>query len=148
MWQRIQTVYMALAAILLLVTALTDIPAVYAPSKPGGDNIIGISVQNMANGSAGSYKSNFPMLYLCILAVGALVNILQFRDRKKQMTVSLLIAVFTALYYLLIILGVKDMSAFHPLGGFLPATAAILMFLAWVQIRKDDKLVKSLDRFR
>lgn len=98
--------------------------------------------------------------YLGVLAIAAvivaLVSIFQFKNRLNQMKLGALNALIMASclglsFYLV----TQNESSFSPdssgtisLGFYLPAFAMLLNILANRFIRKDEKLVKSVDRIR
>jgi hypothetical protein len=82
------------------------------------------------------------------------VTIFLYNKRKIQMnicwlTIILLVGENVAMY--LITEKYKNLlmvEASYKIGFVFPLVAAVLVFLAFVNIRKDERLVKSLDRLR
>ena len=98
--------------------------------------------------------------YIAVLAVAAIIvawiSIFQFKNRLNQMKLGALNALIMASclgisFYLIY----QNEASFSPetagsisLGFYLPAFAMLLNILANRFIRKDEKLVKSVDRIR
>ncbi|HQW12101.1 MAG TPA: DUF4293 domain-containing protein [Saprospiraceae bacterium] len=150
MIQRIQSVYLFLAA--LLMSALF-LPAFdFAQYKENG-NPNGI----FADGTYNTYDN----IILIVLVSGAilltLINIFVYRNRKLQLllsrlTIFLMLTMLIAsgvLFYLNFENRQNEMSFVHArFGLLLPIVAILLMFFAGKYIRKDEALVKSMDRLR
>jgi peptidoglycan/LPS O-acetylase OafA/YrhL len=77
-----------------------------------------------------------------LVAVGALIAIFLYKKRKNQLKVcyGLLVAVLA----LCVLLFAKHVI----FGGLLYTGGLLLVILAILAIRKDEKLVRSLDRLR
>lgn len=95
-------------------------------------------------------SDNFGILLLTIaLAVGILAIIFLYKNRKAQIKYTLIamaVSIITAVIYFF---AKKDfVSGTYSFGAILPIAIPVLLgFAAW-NIRKDEKLVKSLDRLR
>jgi len=102
------------------------------------------------------------MMYVLGLAITAsivaFINIFKFNNRKLQLKIaminSLLIIIYTVLVYLFVpkqaanLLG-TNITGFHfQFGFFMVIPALIFNILARVFIKKDETLVKSVDRIR
>ncbi|MCK9639459.1 MAG: DUF4293 domain-containing protein [Prolixibacteraceae bacterium] len=154
MIQRIQTLYLLIAA--LLVASLFFVPFAELTGKDGAQylfNISGITV-NSSNGSA-ILDSTWPVLVLvCLSLIILVISIFLFKNRITQIRVSYINISF--------LFGLKALMYYYtwsgnnlPAGGLhskiystLPLIAAILVFIAIRNIRKDENLVKSIDRIR
>jgi hypothetical protein len=151
MIQRIQSIYLLLAAVLVLVgclmplaTASGDATALAAT----GDNFF----------ADGVYRTTeFPAGWLFLSVVGMIgLTIFRYQNRTKQMfSVSLLI-IFTALciillgslgYYYAQRLPEGTMAQLAPGGAVWPVSIVFLL-LANRAIKKDEALVRSSDRLR
>lgn len=143
MIQRIQSVFMLLAAGLLgLEFALP-----FASSQSNGSGFFSDSVYNV-------FDSN---ILLAIVASGILLSIVAiflFKNRKLQSSLimgsAFLCVVLLATGY---ILASNDQSGALSglklgLGAFLPIGSTICLILANRFIKKDENLVKSMDRLR
>ncbi|PQJ10557.1 hypothetical protein CJD36_011315 [Flavipsychrobacter stenotrophus] len=97
----------------------------------------------------------FPaFLVAIVITLLPLVAIFMFRKRKQQMAmcgVSLL-SITTFLSMMLAKVGnlvpANAIDGTYWIGAALPVVAFIFIILAMAGIRKDDKLVKSMDRLR
>ncbi|MDT0646743.1 DUF4293 domain-containing protein [Zunongwangia sp. F260] len=136
MLQRIQTVYLFLAAIVSL--GLIFVFYLW-------ENSIGETV----------YAEDELMVFIMFLLSGALslVSIFMFRNRKLQFVLGrlnillnfFLLGVFV--YWLLNVPGEQDISE-KGIGMFLPIISIVFLVLANKAIKKDENLVKSVDRLR
>lgn len=151
MIQRIQSIYLLLAAVVLgasfflpLATATGDTAALAAT----GDNFFADGVYQAQEFPAGwSWLVGALMVALVIF---------RYKDRKKQMFSTGMAAVYVAL--LLVLFGALGFYY----ANSLPAGAAahvstgsaglpvslVLLFLAYRAIKKDEDLVRSSDRLR
>jgi hypothetical protein len=83
------------------------------------------------------------------LALGALVLIFLFKQRIQQMKFTLIAAGVAVINLVLFYLQTKSFTTgFLSFGAIFPMAAPVLLGLAWWNMRKDEKLVKSLDRLR
>ena len=152
MIQRIQTVYLVLAALLLGLTFAFPF-ATYTLSQ--GDvifNAYGVTENDV------EINTFFPYYIVIALSMGlALFSILQYKKRKLQITVGrflyLLLAVtiafvFIDFYSLKGQFEVDSNSVSYGVSMFLPVAALPILFMANRNIRKDEDLIKSLDRLR
>lgn len=101
--------------------------------------------------------SHIPSLLILIVAVLLpLVAIFSFKNRKKQVNMTMLGMVATIGFMALMVMRVSNINNSDPLpsdgsyqiGFVLPVLAIVFLFLAIRGIKKDEKLVKSLDRLR
>ena len=152
MIQRIQTIYLVLATLILGLTFAFPF-ATYTIEQ--GDivfNAYGVSE------NVGEINTFFPYYITIALSMGlALFSLLQYKKRKVQITVGrfvyLLLAVtitfvFVDFYSLSGKLEVESGMVSSGVGMFLPVAALPILFMANRNIRKDEDLIKSLDRLR
>ena len=156
MIQRIQTIYLVLTTLLLGLTFAFPF-ATYSLDQ--GDvifNAYGVSE------NAGEVSTFFPYYITIALSMGlALFSILQYKKRKVQIKVGrfiyLLLAVTIAFvfidFYSLKGQFENDSTAVstavsYGVSMFLPVAALPILFMANRNIRKDEDLIKSLDRLR
>jgi peptidoglycan/LPS O-acetylase OafA/YrhL len=95
-------------------------------------------------------KENMPILILTVLvSVEALIAIFLFKNRKRQLRLTLLCLLLSVLVIILYFLQVKNYSqGTYNLWAVFSFAVPILLILAARGIRRDEKLVKSLDRLR
>ena len=142
MIQRIQTIFLFLAGVAF--TSVILLP--FATSDQTGPGVF----------RDGEYTiMDIPTLqiltYVAILAV--LIGIFMYRRRRVQLRVGygiillgLVIPIVAYLYYHSPDAAVADVEI--ALGGFMPVMAALCVVVATYYIRKDERLVKSMDRLR
>jgi len=148
MIQRIQSIWLLLAAIVILI--LLFIPTVGAISDKG-EYILYAS--GLKQTGAPQQTTNIPLLAFTVL-VGliSLANIFNFRNRKLQIRIaSVNIILILGLSFWMSQLvnnvdGLKELNI-EP-GIFLPLLGVIFSALAIRGIKKDEKLVRSADRLR
>lgn len=136
MLQRIQTIYLLLAAI--CSAGLIFLFALWSNSE-------GVEV----------YAQDHWSVFAMFLASGALslISIFMFKNRKLQFVLGrlniilnfFLLGVFV--YWSLSLPGEMDISE-KGIGMFLPIISIVFLVLANKAIKKDEDLVKSVDRLR
>lgn len=156
MWQRIQTVFLLFVIMSLL--AMLFLPVW---SKEAGDEMFviypfsaGVIHETMA------VKSYFPYIFVGVLIVLAIIvafyEITRYKKRISQMKLgalnSLIITIALVLEIYLIVAAQKEwnpeIQGAYRIGLFMPAAAIIFNMLANRNIRKDEKLIRSVDRIR
>lgn len=150
MIQRIQTVFLIFA--FLFTGLLFFIP--FAGFVAG--NIYSISFLGIisANGGAQIQQPYWLTAIGTVIAIIILITIFLFKNRKLQMKLTLFsmiaaIALNGAMF--LVLNNYKSILASEPVykvGFVFPLIAAMLLFLAYRSINKDEQLIKSLDRLR
>ena len=141
MIQRIQTIWLFLAAIAGFF--LTKLP--------------------LYEGSTGAvpvtYTATESLLLFALTIVAALlafVSIFLFKNRKQQMRFSLLGMLLSIMLTGLVVYMFDSFKTANPgftkssysWGALLPVAMIIFFIMAWSNMRKDEKLIKSLDRLR
>jgi hypothetical protein len=158
MIQRIQTVYLTasvIACVLLFTFPMAkfnnDVQGIYILSA------IGIKYLNMVDPPIFvNFWLTFPMLILSIASIIlTAVAIPLYKKRKSQLILVnisfLLNIILIALVYLYYTGYVEKLSKVLPsyqFGIFLPIISMVMLVLANRAIRKDEALVKSVDRLR
>ena len=91
---------------------------------------------------------------IAFLAAGgvSLITIFLFKNRKLQMSLSIVAIVATVIGLGLGLFSFLNDSANEQaalgLGSLLPILMIIFSFLGWRSIKKDESLVRSMDRLR
>jgi len=156
MIQRIQSVYLFLIVVLagltvgLPVVGLINVKANLLYTM----DIRGISLIQPTGEAV--YQSSTSMLstFAAVFGTIALITIFSYKNRVKQIRLSVLNFLFMIGYYVALFFYVwmtcKDLSAeWHVrIAAIFPLISMILNYLAIGAIGKDEKLVKSLDRLR
>lgn len=142
MIQRIQSVWLLLAA--LVMAGIFYFP-VYKFS--GATSMLPLTIGNDFLG----------IILACLSIILSLVTIFRFKNRKSQSGLTWLNILICIGLQGWLFLGISrelskperaNVPGFYWIGTFLPLLTLILLFLAKAGIRKDEKLVKSLDRLR
>lgn len=146
MIQRKQTLFLLLAAILLLVT----------PFLPLGTIVSADSSESYSPFSAicndGNYSAIGYAIVLILAAIIAIIDIFLWKNRPLQMRIATLDLLMVILSYGVFFLyrstAGDDIRYLLCIANFLPIAAIFSLSLAIQGIRKDEKLIKSLDRIR
>ena len=102
-------------------------------------------------------SGHYGLLLLALLMTALpLISIFMFKNRKQQRSLALLNIVVCAgfIAWMMMFIANETSKAAAPVhgsyqvGAVLPVLSVIFSFLAISGIRKDEKLVKSLDRLR
>jgi len=157
MIQRIQSVYLLLASLVLSVTFFFPI-AEFIGEK---DSLIlyVFKVVSLVPDSANVYDLMFIMPLLGIVSgtiLFSFITIFMFKNRHGQLKIirfmMLLIAIMiglTFLYYYDILESASGaIPNFVQIGAFAPLISLIFLFLAYKGVLKDEKLIRSADRLR
>ena len=142
MIQRIQTIWLLLAAIAGFF--LTKLP-LYEGSTGSGLPV--------------TYTATESLLLFALTIVAALlafVSIFLFKNRKQQMRFSLFGILLSIILTGLVVYMFDSFKTANPgftkssysWGALLPLAMIIFFIMAWNNMRKDEKLIKSLDRLR
>ncbi len=93
---------------------------------------------------------NIPILLLTVLSVvTSAISIFLFKNRKKQTTICFLNLLLSIIIIVLYILQVKKFTTgSYSLTSLLAFSIPIWLILALAGIRKDEKIIRSLDRLR
>lgn len=156
MLQRIQTVYLALAVIALMLVFFVDVAHFTDPS--GIESQLNYYSLNKANGETSSPELGLlPVSILSITAALLFVSITRFRNRDLQRKlvrfsyILILLSVIATWYFVdqnYWVLEIQEPDLTYHVGFYLPFVAFAFAFLANRSIKKDEELIKSLDRIR
>ncbi len=156
MIQRIQSVYLLLAAMAVFSVFLVDVARF--TDAAGNANSLGLYRLKLASGEIKSVSASLlPILLLSLAGALQLFSIFAYRNRRRQMQlvrfsyIALLTGVaaiwyFTDQNYWSLQLAEPDLS--YRAGFYLPFVSFAFAWLANRAIRNDEELVKSLDRLR
>ncbi len=155
MIQRIQSVYLLLAGLVLL--ALFIFPVINNLILNGhADSFTAAGIYEVINGVR-TKTSSFMMLSIAtvVAALLPLAGIFLYRNRKQQASYCYIVIVLIIGYSFYLTETVKTVagdvtlrSENYGLGMILPSIAIVLVFLAIRGINRDEKLVRSADRLR
>ncbi len=148
MIQRIQTLYLALAAVLL---SLLFLPT-FSPIKV---------IETLTSGETTTFNvtavNNLPLLFFAVIAlIFVVMAVFLFKNRKIQILIAAIAALWSTVIQGVLIYQKMQLTqkvaatstVSYSLGMMLPFLALLLTVLAIVAIRKDDAMVKSSDRLR
>lgn len=159
MIQRVQTLYLALATLCGLLTFVLPYAGYFVGDvKVAEYAMFGVfRLQSDVLEMSGPYV--FPAWALGILCTLApIAAITQYKRRPVQHKLARLCMLSFTGYVVYLLFGINEVHAvlfgesqadtLHQLGFYMPVAALALCFLAIRGIRKDEALVKSLDRIR
>ena len=151
MIQRIQSVYLLLVAILLVVAVCLPVGQFI-----GSDGAAHVFKPLGVTSADGNFQSTWGLFGLLLLsAVIALCTIFLFRNRMLQIRMTifsslLLIGYYIAFFVFMFILK-KDLNAMGFQIGWalcLPAVCIILDYLTFRAVYRDELMVRAADRLR
>ncbi len=156
MLQRIQTVYLLVAAVLMSLMLFLPMAEI-APDGMGIYLVLGKGWLLAAGvGTADLAMATWPVFILAmVLALLPLINIFFYRNRKLQLRISVYSIILAfglmGLIYYYFVIGFRQLD--DPVYAIrfpiiVPAIYIVLTYLAFRGIRKDEMLVRSLDRIR
>jgi hypothetical protein len=156
MWQRIQTVFLAIVALAMAATIFFPV-WVYLPGTENAHLLYPMHYTVKQNGV--SNIQYFPYSLTAIFAVAsatlALVSIGKYKNRLLQRKLGALNSLFMAatvgcsFYFANQLMHSHDaIGQQYSLGLYLPIVAVIANFLANRFIMRDEKLVRDSDRLR
>ena len=157
MIQRIQTLFLALAVIL-------NVAGLFLPLWSGGSGdmaqtVMGLSVESGGEATVFSEHENTTMMiahtayvgFTVLSSVWLLLVIFQFQNRQKQMRrtfMGMLMICLEILGLVWLTMQIQAEGAGPEYGWAAPIAALALAWLAARRIKKDDDLVRSVDRIR
>lgn len=158
MIQRIQTVYLFLVAVLTAMTTIFEM----AFFKLGEEVIYSYSIYKITPQDGGEVQvpGNWITQIILVSAVFLLsiVIITRFKNRKLQLKLgainyllltTFIISTYFSVENLPFIVGMgDDITTIYYVGFYLPIAAVTFQFLANRGIKKDEELVKSVERLR
>lgn len=136
MWQRIQTLYMSVVVLLAICLLFV------------------FEVGVGANGVALLGKDIVLVFFQSVLTILiVIVAIMQFKNRQNQFVlnrVAILIQFFLLGFFVYRALSMpgEGLTSEKGIGAFVPIVSIVLLALANRAIKKDEDLVKSVDRIR
>ena len=146
MIQRIQTVWLLVAGLVAAGIFYFDLFSI-TYMQDGKELTKGVSIM---------YNYLLSILGFSLVAA-PLITITQFKKRKVQSSLALVAIILNVVFLAFYLFSTNNFSTTvgHPIeslsytiGSFLPLVSIIFLILAIRAIKKDEKLVKSLDRLR
>lgn len=153
MIQRIQTVFLIIAAILLAFVAFMPFASIVGS---GNDTIYELGLKGLINSANGQLVFNaLPMAILIILCLAlCVITIVLFKKRMIQIRLCVVNIVLLVgleglmFYYVRAAQSAVGEAISYSIVFIFPLAAAILIYLALRAIGRDEALVRSLDRLR
>lgn len=149
MIQRIQTVYLFVATVLLAIAM--SVPVGYFYTETSVAVLSNLSV--IAADGTSNYTPGVMFVLLFIAALLAFVTIFFYKKRMRQIRLAIFSNVVLVAYYLIV--GIYAYSVLAAYGSFTPSWAICLPFISlvlnWLAIRgikNDEKLVRSYNTIR
>lgn len=153
MIQRVQTLW--LLAVLILQSLIWFLPFASFSMASGQD--LNVALQSLPDTVEGAF-TGYLSLYVCwaIAVLSALIGIFLFKKRRQQMKLcvygmisSVLFAIFAWITaFKLADATQAELHMGSSLSLFMPVLSLLCFVLALRYIRKDEALIKSLDRLR
>ena len=151
MIQRLQSLYLAVAALLVAALFFLPIGNYLLPDK----SVISLHHDGITEHGALNIASSLVTIMLSITIVYTLISIFLFSNRRLQMKICLGGIVIDVLLcctilYVFFTLGseIPGSKSMIRLTQMFPLMAAVLQYMAYVAIQKDEDLVQSADRIR
>lgn len=154
MWQRIQTVFLAVVVISMI--ALIFMPIwVYAPETENSHQLFALHYTEKTNGVANTVYMPYAITAMLAIATAtvAFISIGKFSNRVLQMKLGVLNSLLMLGTMVAIVVFVLDLAKAHQGGqygsGFwMVAIGVAANFLANRFIRRDEKLIRDSERLR
>lgn len=151
MLQRIQTLYLLIAAVLMAVVTFTG-NVVFATSN----TVFTLTFNGVLKGTDQTMVyTTWPLVALSLFtAVLAVVGVVLYKKRMLQIRISIFNLILMVGYIPMLIYYIIDINkelgttSSYKIPVVFPVISAILTFLAIRAIGKDEALVRSLDRIR
>lgn len=151
MIQRIQTIFLLITAILMAVTVFSPLASV--KSTEAGNVFILLTCGIESASPAFKTWGVFTFAVLGVLI--PLINIFLYKRRKLQMKMGTLTSLIIIMFYITFYVYLNSLTANHPFvydnlqyGIIFPLIALIFNILSILRIKKDEKLIQSLNRIR
>lgn len=151
MIQRIQTLFLLAAAILSGLLLSGDLVRLTA----GDSAVFGLSFMGMVGQGGEVVQRLWPMtVILAVVPLLAFVAIFLYRNRPLQMRLTMLVLLLSigtlilGAFYVLMLDRKIDITVMWRVKSVFPVITAILAWLAYRAILKDELKVRSYDRLR
>jgi len=153
MIQRIQSLYLLMAAILNSLLFIFPLNEMISSNHILTISVLGIFEQT--DNQATLIADLFPLLAINVVSLLlSLISIFLYKNRKAQMRLTIYNSIINlsiallALFYASQIASIHNINLGFSIGLMFPFIGAFLSFIAFKAIKKDDNLIKSVDRIR
>lgn len=160
MIQRIQSVYLTLASIAaaIMLFPFKKLPLAKFYSDTVSIHFQSLGIENLIPGESNPFNPylNWPLVaVLFLIFVFSIISIFLYKNRLNQMR-WIKIDIFLALVllggfffgYMPLLEKELQTQAIYSFTSFLPALILLFLVLAFRGVKKDEKLIKSMDRIR
>ena len=154
MWQRIQTVFLALAIISLIAAIFLPI-WVFQDASGKSHQLYALHYTIIENGARTTTYFPYSITAILLIAAATLafMEIRKFKDRITQIKLGALNSLFIAIAMCAgVYFGTTMIKTFqggkYGLGLWLPAVAVVCNWAAIRFIKRDEKMVRDSDRLR
>jgi len=151
MIQRIQTLFLLVVLVLSSLMLTGDLIVM----NDGSGTMFSISFSGLGNGGDTALQRLWPVTaILAIVPALTLFSVFLFRNRKLQMRIVMFIillslgTIILGAFYIIMFNQKIDITIVWKVKALFPLINAILSWLAYRNILKDDLLVRSYDRLR
>ncbi|MEY4002815.1 MAG: hypothetical protein RIT07_857 [Bacteroidota bacterium] len=159
MIQRIQSVYLLLvfliaALMLLLNPSFADFR--YFKSEKISAELHFVTKKYFTESDAGTMTyDKLNVLIIIFIGLGALYAVFLYKKTELQKKISLYVSLLSVALlaslifdYLKMAKDAPQVLSYPSIQGIWPISCAVLSVLAWSAIRRDEKLLRSMDRIR
>jgi hypothetical protein len=160
MIQRVQTIYLLFTSVLTGLTAYFDLAIYYSDDiEILKYNLFGVeTIGDIASFVPGNWV--IQVVLVAISTMLALFIIFNYKNRKLQLKLGnlnylLLVAIILSIYFsvknlthLLPLSEIENLKAVYWIGFYMPVAAIAFQFMANRGIKRDEALVKSVQRLR
>jgi hypothetical protein len=148
MIQRIQTIYLLFALVLLIACCFVPLAVLIFTG-----NVFSLSILQFEQGKLEIPLWGFPSFLSGLIIIIDLVIIFLFKKRKRQMqlcivNIILLICLNLLLFYQCLLLKNTGIQVTCNIAIVFPVLSAVFTYLAYGKIKKDENLVHSYERLR
>lgn len=152
MIQRIQSVYLFLSIVAMVVCACLPVAAIVPTGMGVVSDMYNLCIIDGNDGSL-SFAVSGLFALLAGSVITSVINIFSYNNRKAQsrdcLVTIMLLLLWIGLYAFEAYIYDTDKTVFEVrFTACLPIVAIILQWLARAAIRKDEKLIRSIDRIR
>lgn len=148
MWQRVQTIFLAIANLCLLAM-------IFFPIWEGtnGSETVTLYPFYLKTESADIYSPYFAVAILAIAAITVgVIEVMKYQNRMTQIKLGALNSLLMAGTLVMAVIYVRNLQASYTgtfgISLFLPAIAMVCNSIANRFIRRDERLVRESDRLR
>lgn len=153
MIQRVQTIFLLLAFILQVIMFILPVSEF---TVKGNNNLIMYATGFVSEGFIidKMYNTSVVLIFLSFTSLLTLATIFLYKRRPLQMRICIYNVILTIGFQVVLIWFVHQIGTLinaavtYKYPFIFPLVSAILLILAFRYIRKDEKLIRSLDRIR